>query len=301
MCQDYITSIMQSVPHPSILASHNPPIGFCIISSGSPHMIQSYKRMFNLPFALYVDPTLAVYRALGMTRRTLNIGPDSEKGSYVKHGLVDGMATVVGRSARVRAPVWRGIGDLGQLGGEFVLGPASTQGMGQRGVIQGRKCFYAHRMTHIRSHSPIEEVMKAAGWGATLHHMEETRDQTDESTMHESSIASTGDDDTYVSTSGDSESQIPKPDLVHARVEYMRWLQEQKERMGTECKCEPTGSCNGSSTGTETGAGITSVDVDTDSYWDEQEGEYLDEEEYVRACLEYADACGLEGCSFLDM
>lgn len=94
-----------------------------IISNGSYKMIKAYRRIFRSPFALYVDPTLQVYRAMGMTLRTLDGGPESEKGQYVKHGTVRGIAMVVGNAVKVGMPVWEDGGDIEQLGGEFVLGP----------------------------------------------------------------------------------------------------------------------------------------------------------------------------------
>lgn len=86
-------------------------------------MIKAYRRIFRAPFALYVDTSLQVYHALGMTLRTINRGPDCERGEYIQHGALRGVAMVVGRAAKVRMPIWENGGDIRQLGGEFVLGP----------------------------------------------------------------------------------------------------------------------------------------------------------------------------------
>lgn len=64
-----------------------------------------------------------MYNALGMTLRTTDPGPDHERGAYVRHGLVGGIAMVVRNALRVGMPVWERGGDTAQLGGEFVLGP----------------------------------------------------------------------------------------------------------------------------------------------------------------------------------
>ena len=66
---------------------------------------------------------MRLYAALGMTYRTNDPGPDVEKGEYVRHGLIGGLAMVVRNALRVRMPVWERGGDSLQLGGEFVLGP----------------------------------------------------------------------------------------------------------------------------------------------------------------------------------
>ena len=55
--------------------------------------------------------------------RTNDPGPDSEKGEYVRHGVIGGIAMVVRNALRVAMPVWERGGDATQLGGEFVIGP----------------------------------------------------------------------------------------------------------------------------------------------------------------------------------
>lgn len=102
-------------------------------------MIKSYRQIFQTPFAVYVDPTMQLYTALGMTLRSVVVekdrhrrgarnsgsGTESERegGNYVRHGLMGGIAMVVVRAVRVGMPVWEKGGEIGQLGGEFVLGP----------------------------------------------------------------------------------------------------------------------------------------------------------------------------------
>jgi len=85
-----------------------------------------------------------------MTRRSTDPGPEEEKGSYVRHGIMSGIAMVVRNALRVGMPVWERGGDVAQLGGEFVLGP-------------GFECSFAHRMTNTRNHTPITDVLAAAG------------------------------------------------------------------------------------------------------------------------------------------
>jgi hypothetical protein len=58
-----------------------------------------------------------------MTLRTLDPGPESQRGAYVRHGLASGIAMVVLNAFKVKMPVWENGGDIEQLGGEFVLGP----------------------------------------------------------------------------------------------------------------------------------------------------------------------------------
>ncbi|KAJ3497950.1 hypothetical protein NLJ89_g10280 [Agrocybe chaxingu] len=168
-------------------------VEFVIISNGAYGMIAKYKQIFALPFKVYTDPSLAVYKALGMGRegdllaqqyqhrrehhhqrqpnhrerqleKQRNKGcqsqSESEKsekekrgkrdGGYIKHGLMSGFAMVVVRAIKVGMPVWEKGGDVGQLGGEFVMGPGLT-------------CSYAHRMQSTKDHAPIQDVLQAAG------------------------------------------------------------------------------------------------------------------------------------------
>ena len=123
-------------------------IRLVVISSGAHGMIAKYRQIFGLPFKVYTDPTLALYRALGMSRHgdikhhthhTHNRHGTSEGGSndvtseknsdirkdggYVKHSLMSGIAMVVMRALKVCMPLWEKGGDINQLGGEFILGP----------------------------------------------------------------------------------------------------------------------------------------------------------------------------------
>lgn len=113
-----------------------------VISNGAHPFISKYKQLFALPFPVYTDPSLALHAALGMggtgQRNAAATTPidvaqcekagSEEKatvvdGGYARHGLVTGIAMVVGRAIKAGMPVWENGGDIRQLGGEFVLGP----------------------------------------------------------------------------------------------------------------------------------------------------------------------------------
>lgn len=137
-------------------------VGFVVIGNGAHAMIRKYRQIFGLPFAVYTDPDLDVYRALGMgrdgddghrhlptsptiaqpyrrgslsnisntpsTARLSQVEKQVKKDSgYVKHGLVGGIAMVVVRALKVGMPVWEKGGDIGQLGGEFIFGPGYVE------------------------------------------------------------------------------------------------------------------------------------------------------------------------------
>ncbi|KAG8920111.1 hypothetical protein FRC02_001152 [Tulasnella sp. 418] len=149
MDQDYMQSISTHADSELIRRGGR---RLVVIGCGSPAMIKPYCRMFRFPFEMYTDPSRRLYSALGMTLRTLRMGPSSEKGEYIKHGFVSGTAKAVKNNVKnmpLHILLKKG-GHLGQLGGEFVLGP-------------GLQCDYAHRMHTPRSHASIREVIAASG------------------------------------------------------------------------------------------------------------------------------------------
>ncbi|PPQ64609.1 hypothetical protein CVT26_002007 [Gymnopilus dilepis] len=171
LCQDYMSSL-KSIVKPEMLSAwpegdenggdlKSRLVSFVVIGNGAPGMIHKYRQIFGLPFKVYTDPSLAIYQALGMGRdgrrgqhqhraSSVDLSTGCNCKSYVKHGLVGGLAMVVGRAIKVGMPVWENGGDVDQLGGEFIFGP-------------GLKCSYAHRMQTPKGHAPIEDVLSAAG------------------------------------------------------------------------------------------------------------------------------------------
>ncbi|KAF8623662.1 hypothetical protein AX17_007360 [Amanita inopinata Kibby_2008] len=185
LCQDYMASV-RSFVQPGVLGSvvvpgseevGNLPTKLVVVSNGSHSMIQKYKQIFEMPFDMYTDPSLAVYMTLGMGRGgdkqhysmcppriekmpSEPIGIRSERqdkrreeaelnSGYVKHGTMGGIMMVLARALKVGMPVWENGGNVAQLGGEFVFGPGLT-------------CSYAHRMQTPKGHAPIQDVVRVA-------------------------------------------------------------------------------------------------------------------------------------------
>jgi hypothetical protein len=96
---------------------------------------------------MYTDPSLLLYRALGLTRKTGNAGPDSDKGDYI---IQTGLESTVQTIKRATVMPLRNPGHFTQLGGEFIFsGPLNLE--------------WTHRMTTTRDHAPIRDVCKLAG------------------------------------------------------------------------------------------------------------------------------------------
>lgn len=96
---------------------------------------------------MYTDPTLSLYRALGLTRKTADAGRDEDKGDYLVQTPLESTIQTLKRATVM--PL-RNPGHFFQLGGEFVFDGAL-------------KVIYAHRMITTRSHAPIRDVCAEAG------------------------------------------------------------------------------------------------------------------------------------------
>jgi len=156
-CQDYMSSL-KTVVKPETLSRWSDDaseqkhlVSLVVISTGAHTVIRKYRKIFGLPFLVYTDPDLRIYKALGMGRgAAVRAGHDrmtspekmlgdpagggvmidavpergtAKRGSYVKHGLLSGIAMVIVRSIKFGIPPWEDGGDIPQLGGEFVFGP----------------------------------------------------------------------------------------------------------------------------------------------------------------------------------
>ncbi|GAA5896998.1 hypothetical protein JCM8208_006136 [Rhodotorula glutinis] len=143
LCMDYLSFLSAHLP-PSLLAEHSTKL--VVIGCGSPSFIAPYRARLEFPFDVYADPDKKVYTAMGMTRRTLEMGDKAPE--YLKSGMlgnVFGSIMSAFRFGKVASP-----GDMKQVGGEFVFGKAGEP-------------VWCHRMEHTRDHAPLRELMDAAG------------------------------------------------------------------------------------------------------------------------------------------
>ncbi|GAA6055253.1 hypothetical protein JCM3770_001508 [Rhodotorula araucariae] len=128
-----------------------PPLYIVLINSGSPALISSYRARMATPFPLYSQRSRTLYKALGMTKKTWDMGKDSEKGSYIVKSKLANVTSSISAGVALRGYP----GSQTQLGGEFVFEPSPVDG--------SIKCLYASRMHTTRAHAEIEDVFAAAG------------------------------------------------------------------------------------------------------------------------------------------
>ncbi|QRV74974.1 AhpC/TSA antioxidant enzyme [Ceratobasidium sp. AG-Ba] len=157
LCQDYMSSIVH-LTEPSLVKKAG--VKLVIIGNGSPSMIKGYREdIFQCPYEMYTDPSRQLYKVLGMHLRTNDGGSEEEKGSYVRHGTFTGTLMVLKNALKMPLA---NAGDIKQLGGEFILGPG--------------------RMHTTRSHTPIRDLLEAAGvdtkpWATDLSFLKPGKDQ----------------------------------------------------------------------------------------------------------------------------
>jgi len=145
LCAQYMNSILAEV---SPEALERADVDLIIIGNGSGKMLPAYKnKAFKCPFKMFTDPSLMLYRALGLTRQTGDAGPESEKGDYLIQTPLEATMQTLKRATLM--PL-RNPGHFTQLGGEFIFsGPLNLD--------------YTHRMSTTRDHAPIRDLCEIAG------------------------------------------------------------------------------------------------------------------------------------------
>ncbi|WVR07241.1 hypothetical protein IAU60_004282 [Kwoniella sp. DSM 27419] len=200
LCAQYMNSIMAEVS-PDALEEAG--VDLIIIGNGSNKMLDGYRnKAFRCPFKMYTDPTLALYRALGLTRQTADAGAEEDKGDYLVQTAMQSTVQTLKRATKM--PL-RNPGHFTQLGGEFVFD----------GTLN---VTYTHRMTNTRSHAPIRDICAEAGVRLEFIHYEPGPPPPP---VHRHSV---------VSASDDSHETSSESDQQHAREEVVRANEWQKER-----------------------------------------------------------------------
>lgn len=123
-------------------------VNLVVIGCGNFKAIKPYRELLNVPYPIYADSKKLTYNALGMTRRTLEMG--AEQPEYQRRGIVSNIFMSIKNAFLMGS--FDG-GDIKALGGEFVI--KKTEG--------GSEVVYTHRMENTRGHGKIEELAAAAG------------------------------------------------------------------------------------------------------------------------------------------
>ncbi|KAG0145285.1 hypothetical protein CROQUDRAFT_723512 [Cronartium quercuum f. sp. fusiforme G11] len=128
-CQAYIENLSTIINHQEergVVSSAG--IKVVIIGLGSHNLIRKYRALFDCPYPIYSDASASnkLYRALGMTRRSIESGPEASKGDYLNH-LSPLQLMKYGIKNCLRLPAFISSGDLKQLGGELIFEPVPVR------------------------------------------------------------------------------------------------------------------------------------------------------------------------------
>ncbi|GAA5989955.1 hypothetical protein JCM10908_002395 [Rhodotorula pacifica] len=127
------------------------PLDVVLINSSNPALIGPYRERHHTPFPLYSDRSRKLYKALGMTRKTWDMGKDAEKGSYIVKSQMQNVTSSISAGVSLR----KYPGSQTQLGGEFVFSHDRD--------TDSFKCLFVSRMHTTRAHAEIRDVFAAAG------------------------------------------------------------------------------------------------------------------------------------------
>lgn len=140
MCKEFVKGLARS----SALTDSSS-VSVVVVGPGQPSGVPGYKAWVeNPPFRFYADPELHLYHALGVTKRSLELGPG---GSHHQESFTKNLFSSVSEIVKSGTKALQG-GDFKQLGGEFVFNK------------QGEPVL-AHRMQHTRDHTEISELERA--------------------------------------------------------------------------------------------------------------------------------------------
>lgn len=146
MCKEYVKALARS----TILTDASK-VSLVIVGPGQAAGLEHYKDQVDRPpFAFYADPELELYHALGVTKRSLDLGDASKDkiGSHHQQSFARNLLGSVTEIVKSGSLALKG-GDFKQLGGEFVWD-------------QDGKPVLAHRMKHTRDHTEVSVIEQAA-------------------------------------------------------------------------------------------------------------------------------------------
>lgn len=148
-CKEFVRAAAASSP-----LTDSSRVSTIVIGPGQAAGLDFYRsQVDNPPFQFYADPDLNLYHALGVTKKTLDLGDSSTLGSHHKQGFAQTLLSSVAQTFKSGSLALKG-GDIKQLGGEFVWD-------------KDGKPVFAHRMKHTRDHSEVSAIEQAITQGSS--------------------------------------------------------------------------------------------------------------------------------------
>ncbi|KAI0333596.1 hypothetical protein GY45DRAFT_1244515 [Cubamyces sp. BRFM 1775] len=121
-----------------------------VIGCGDWKLIKNYCETTGYPYAMYADPSRALYTTFGLVESLERTPAGQAKRSYLGKSFLGNLVKSVWEGP-LKQPQFIGKqGNSSQLGGDFIFGPGET-------------CSYASRMKHTEDHVEVADLMKEAG------------------------------------------------------------------------------------------------------------------------------------------
>ncbi|PWN54391.1 NAD(P)-binding protein [Violaceomyces palustris] len=144
MCMDYIKALAKSE---EIMSSSA--VRVVVVGPGQADCIQRYSAQCGQPlgFSFLADPKVELYKALGVTARSLDLG-DSKKSEVASHHSSNPTTSILKSVAAISTSgtlAFKG-GDFKQLGAEFIFD-------------KNGQCIHAHRMRNTRDHTEVSKIV----------------------------------------------------------------------------------------------------------------------------------------------
>ncbi|KAG5950915.1 hypothetical protein E4U53_004177 [Claviceps sorghi] len=157
-CQEYLGAVAESIT-PEALAAMPVTTSIVAIGCGDPALVDWYAKTTNWPYAIFTDPSGALFHELGMTK-TLALG---QKPGYMRKSLVMSTLRSIGQALRaVPGGLALRSGDQRRVGGEFLFEPLDVA-TPLEGDDEEKRLTWCHRMRTTRDHAEIPELMEVLG------------------------------------------------------------------------------------------------------------------------------------------
>ncbi|EIW60261.1 uncharacterized protein TRAVEDRAFT_120108 [Trametes versicolor FP-101664 SS1] len=146
VCQQYVTQLASVRKEAFDEAS----VRLIVIGCGDWKLIKNYCETAGFTYAMYADPSRALYHTFGLVESLDRTPAGQPKRSYVGKSFIAGVLKSIWDGPLKNPQNIGKNGNISQLGGDFVFGPGET-------------CSYASRMKHTEDHVEVADLMKEAG------------------------------------------------------------------------------------------------------------------------------------------
>jgi len=141
VCRDHVAAMAKQIDPQQL--RHDYKTELYIIGNGPSKAIPPFAKDAGYPYTIYTDPTMDLYRVLGLKyAKSFADFKAPNESRNVQTGTLSGLVWSIGTYVMSGFDT----GDYHIMGGEFIFGP-------------GHRCHFAHRQENPHDMTPIEELM----------------------------------------------------------------------------------------------------------------------------------------------